>query len=83
MEMVKPIPAFYRNGKFEPNAKLNLPENTKVYLILVAPFDETELEIASEQAAAEDYFQFEKENDCVPSDAELKYYYRIASHESR
>lgn len=44
----------------------------------IAPTSETERhQFESERAAGADYFQFELENNCVPSAEELEYYSRI------
>lgn len=84
MIAAKPIPAIYQNGRFTPVQKLNVPENTRVYLLLIEPISETDAaEFESEQAAGEDYSRFERENNCVPSAEELDYYARIASNELR
>jgi hypothetical protein len=79
MLAAKPIPAIYQSGCFTLTEKLNLPEKARVYLLLVEPVSEADLiEFESEQAAGEDYLQFEKENNCEPSVEELEYYNRIA-----
>ena len=84
MIAAKPIPAVYQNGRLTPYEKLNVPENARVYLLLVEPIVETDVvQFESEQATGEDYFKFEKENNCVPTVEELDYYSRIASNEPR
>ena len=87
--ITKPISAVYKNGSFIPDGKLDLPENSRVSLILVdmstalsSPGSSKE-QLNSEYCAAKDYFQFERENQCVPSDDELNYYLEIATHETR
>jgi hypothetical protein len=82
MIAARPIPAIYQNGRFTPVEKLNVPENAHVYLLLIEPIVETDFaQFESEQAAGEDYFKFEQENDCVPTMEELEYYSRIAYNE--
>ena len=84
MIAARPIPAIYQNGRFTPVEKLNVPENARVYLLLVEPVTETDFaQFESEQAAGADYFKFEQENNCVPTTEELDYYSRIASNEPR
>ena len=63
---------------------MNVPENVRVYLLLIEPVAETGFaQFESEQAAGTDYFKFEQENNCVPTTEELEYYSRIASNEPR
>ena len=85
MTVAKPIPAIYNKGRFTVAENLDLPENTKLYLLLIDPISEADFEqLESEQVAADDYFKFEKENNCIPDVNELEYYNRIASnHEAR
>lgn len=78
--ITKPISAVYQNGYFIPDNELDLPENSRVFLILVEELSEKQLN--SEYSAAKDYFQFERENRCVPSDDELNYYLEIATNET-
>ena len=81
--IAKPISAIYKKGHFVPIESLNLPENSYVHLVLVDFSKMPEKEMEWEKASAQDYFKFEAENDCVPSDEELTYYYEIATHEAR
>jgi len=81
--IAKPISAIFKNGHFVPTEGLDLPENSRVHLILVDFSKTPEKETEWEKASAQDYFKFEAENDCVPSDEELTYYYEIATHEAR
>lgn len=84
MIAAKPIPAIYQNGCFTVAEKLNLPDKARVYLLLVEPIVGTDLiQFESEQAAGEDYFRFETENNCAPTAEELEYYKQVATHESR
>jgi len=84
MLAARPIAAIYQNGRLTPVAKLNVPENARVYLLLVEPIIETDIvQLESEQATSMDYFKFEKETNCVPTTEELDYYSRIASNEPR
>lgn len=84
MIAAKPIPAIYQNGRLTLVEKLNVPENARVYLLLVEPITETDVvQFESEQAAGEDYFKFERENNCTPTAEELDYYNRLASNEPR
>jgi hypothetical protein len=84
MIAAKPIPAIYQNGRLTLVEKLNVPENARVYLLLVEPIIEIDImQFESEQAAGEDYFKFERENNCVPTAEELEYYNRLASNEPR
>ncbi len=80
MIAAKPIPAIYQNGRLTPVEKLNVSENARVYLLLVEPITAADImQFESEQAAGEDYFQFETKNNCVPTAEELDYYNRSAS----
>jgi hypothetical protein len=81
--IAKPISAIYKKGHFVPTESLNLPENSYVHLVLVDFSKIPEKEMEWEKASAQDYFKFEAENECVPSDEELTYYYEIATHEAR
>lgn len=84
MTAARPIPAIYQNGRLTPGEKLNVPENARVYLLLVEPIIETDVvQFESEQATGEDYFKFEMENNCVPTAEELDYYNRVVSNEPR
>ena len=84
MKPIKPIAATFRNGQLTLAERLDLPENTQVYVLLIDPIIETEWhQFTGEKASAEDYFQFEKENNCVPTADELEYYNGITRHESR
>ena len=81
--IAKPISAIYKNGHFVPIESLNLPENSHVHLALVDFSKTSEKEEEWEKASAQDYFKFEAENECVPSNEELTYYYEIATTEAR
>ncbi|MCI0494407.1 hypothetical protein L0Z72_05325 [candidate division KSB1 bacterium] len=81
--IAKPISAIYKNGHFVPTERLHLPENSYVQLVLLDFSKMPEKEMEWEKASAQDYLKFEVENDCVPSDEELAYYYEIATHEAR
>ena len=64
--IAKPISAIYKNGLFIPNERLDIPDNSRVHLLLVDYSKIPEREIEWEKASAQDYFKFEAENDCVP-----------------
>jgi predicted DNA-binding antitoxin AbrB/MazE fold protein len=81
--IARPISAIYKKGHFVPTEKLRLPENSYVHLVLVDLSKMSEKEIEWEKASAQDYFKFEAKNDCAPTDEELTYYYKIATHEAR
>jgi len=84
MIAARPIPAIYQNGRLTPIERLNVPENARVYLLLIEPIIEIDMDqFESERAASADYFKFEQEYNCVPLAEELDYYSRIASNETR
>ncbi len=84
MIAARPIPAIYQNGRFTPVERLNVPENARVYLLLIEPIIEIDIDqFEGERAASADYFKFEQENNCVRLAEELDYYSRIASNEPR
>ncbi|MDZ7340975.1 MAG: hypothetical protein ONB27_06415 [candidate division KSB1 bacterium] len=66
-----------------PTEKLPLPGNSYVHLVLVGFSKMPEKEIVWEKASAQDHFKLDAENNCVPADEELTYYYEIATHEAR
>ena len=41
--------------------------------------NEDQSRLKMEKSTAQDYFKFEKENDCVPFDEELNYYCQVIS----
>ena len=81
--IARPISAVYKKGHFVTTEKIPLPENSYVHLVLVDFSKTPEEEMEWEKASTQDYFKFEAENDGVPSDEELNYYYEIATHEAR
>jgi len=85
--IAKPIPAIYQKGHLLPLEDLDLPENSRIFFVLLdLSSNNTSMEetrTAIEKASFQDYSKFEMENNCVPSDEELNYYLILAALERR